>query len=263
MISGRHQQSSSISRRSRRGFAAARLTLSAAIFFAAGAVLIAAPAVLTGCKKKEAPTPAPPPPPPPQPKPVEIDGVMQSMKADARVQFPQAKAPISEDLARAVIAFSDALAKGDAAKLQPMLDSTSKNVLEQLRASGDWDESVSKIQAVRVVQLAGSEAGGMLSLAVQEPGSAYVLNWAIAGAGGKFVFSGMPASSQILTRASDWDTANVMPSAAGAAMPKVDMPALDGEAPPVEDAQPAPDEPERDPRRRNTPHGPVTVPGGS
>ncbi len=184
------------------------------------------------------------------------------MKADARVQFPQAKAPIDENFAKAVISFADALAKGDAAHIEPMLDSTSKSVLGELKASGGWDDAVAKIQAVRVVQLAGSDAGGMLSLAVQEPGSSYVLNWTITGADGKFVFAGMPASSQVLARASDWDTANVMPAVSGPSGPKLDPSAIKpGEEVPHSDT-PATPEPERDPRRRNTPNGPVTVPGG-
>lgn len=226
----------------------------------AGSLLLTAGA-LPGCKKKEEKkVEAPPPPPPPPPRPVEVDAVMQSMKADARVQFPQAKAPTDENLARAVIEFASALAKGDATQMQGMLDASSKTVLEQLRASGGWDEAVEKIQAVRVVQLSGSEAGGMLSLAIQEPGSAYVLNWVISGADGRFVFGGMPASSQVLARASEWDNASVLPSAGGAALPKIDPSALT----PGAEAQPggeAPAEDERDPRRRNTPGGPVTVPG--
>lgn len=224
----------------------------------AGSLLLTA---LPGCKEKEEKkVEAPPPPPPPPPQPVEVDALMQSMKADARIQFPQAKAPTDENLARAVIDFASALAKGDAPAMQGMLDAGGKTVLEQLRASGGWDEAVEKIQAVRVVQLAGSEAGGMLSLAVQEPGSAYVLNWKIAGADGKFIFGGLPASSQVLARASDWDTANVMPSVAGPGGPKIDNPELipEEQAPEVE--APAEGE-ERNPRRRNTPGGPVDVPG--
>ncbi|MCC6678955.1 MAG: hypothetical protein IT436_17660 [Phycisphaerales bacterium] len=243
-----------------RGPARGRIgTVTAAIL--AGTLLVSGVAI-SGCKKKEPPPPPPkeaPPPPPPQP--VEIDAVMQAMKADARVQFPQAKAPTDENLARAVVEFASALAKGDAGQVQSMLDASAKTVLEQLRASGGWEEAVAKIQAVRVVQLAGSEAGGMLSLAVQEPGSAYVLNWMITGADGKFIFGGMPASSQVLARASDWDSANVMPSAGPAGLPKIDPAALipGEEAPPPEGEAPAEDE--RNPRRRNTPGGPVDVPG--
>lgn len=230
------------------------------VMMLSGALLLTAGA-LPGCKKEEPPPPPPKEtPPPPPPRPVEIDAVMQSMKADARVQFPQAKAPTDEGLARAVIGFASALAKGDSGQVQGMLDANSKGVLEQLRASGGWDEAIAKIQAVRVVQLAGSQAGGMLSLAVQEPGSAYVLNWTIVGADGKFVFSGMPASSQVLARASDWDSANVLPSAGGPA-PKIDPASLiPGEEAPAPEAEAPPGE-ERNPRRRNTPGGPVDVPG--
>lgn len=228
----------------------------------AGSLLLTAGA-LPGCKKKEEKkVEAPPPPPPPPPQPVEVDAILQSMKADARVQFPQSKAPTEESLARAVIEFASALAKGDASAMQGMLDAGGKGVLDQLRSTGGWEEGTGKIQAVRVVQLAGSEAGGALSLAIQEPGSAYVLNWAIAGADGKFVFTGMPASSQVLARASDWDTANVRPAAGSSAQPKIDPATLiPGEEAPPETEAPAEGE-ERNPRRRNTPGGPVTVPGG-
>lgn len=242
----------------------ASLALSAAFFVGATSALVLPGFVLTGCKKKVVATPPPPPPPPPPaPKPVEIDGVMQSMKADARVQFPQEKAPVSEELAKAVISFADALAKGDSGKMEPMLNATAKGVLAELRASGGWDEATAKIQAVRVVQLSGSEAGGALSLAVQEPGSAYVLNWAITGADGKFVFQGMPGSSQVLARASDWDTANVMPSSTAPTALKIDPTAIEpGKEGKRPDGGAGPEEKERDRRKVNTPGGPVTVPGG-
>src|ERR1043165_4813561 len=104
---------------------------------------LGAGALFAGCEKK-APPPPPPPPPAPRPKPPEpvaVDVLLQSMKADARVQFPAASAPTDEGMARAVITFADAFARGDADKLRPLLDPIGKQVLDQLTASGEWDDS--------------------------------------------------------------------------------------------------------------------------
>src|SRR4051812_11902011 len=66
--------------------------------------------LVSGCSKP--PPPPPPPPPrraaaPPPPEKVAVDGILQTMRVDARVQFPQGAAPTDESLARAVISFAD------------------------------------------------------------------------------------------------------------------------------------------------------------
>lgn len=215
-----------------------------------------------GCEKKKvvAPPPPPPPPPPPAPEPVRVDGLLQAMKADARVQFPAANAPTDEKLARAVIELADALARGDAKKFEALVDAPGKGVLAELQASGAWEESTGKkIEAVRVAKLSG---GGDLVLAVQEVGSAYPLAWKANTTGPAVVFSAVPTRNLILNRASEFDTASLsMASAAPAPAAtkeedeRGDLPADAKPDAPAEDDSSSPA-----PRRRSTPNGPVTIP---
>lgn len=218
-----------------------------------------------GCEKKKAappPAPPPPPPPPPAPEPIKVDGLLQAMKADARVQFPTANAPTDEKLARAVIELADALARGDAKKFETLVDAPGKNVLAELQASGAWDESTGKkIEAVRVAKLSG---GGELVLAVQEVGSAYPLAWKANTTGPAVVFSAVPTRNLILNRASEFDTASLSMTSSAPAPSAADK-AGDDESSPAADSHkeetPASEEsPSSAPRRRSTPNGPVTIP---
>lgn len=216
-----------------------------------------------GCEKKKvvAPPPPPPPPPPPAPEPVHVDGLLQAMKADARVQFPANKAPTDEKLARAVIELADALARGDAKKFESIIDAPGKGVLAELQASGAWEESTGKkIEAVRVAKLSG---GGDLVLAVQEVGSAYPLAWKANTSGPAVVFSAVPTRNLILSRASEFDTASLSITSAASAPSPSTKPEEDETLP---GADPKPDEPASEgepdsaPRRRSTPNGPVNIP---
>jgi hypothetical protein len=156
------------------------------------------------------------------------------------VQFPEASAPTDESLARAVINFADALAKGDADKLRPMLDPVGKQVLDQLTASGDWDESTGKsIEAVRVSKLSGSDPAS-LRLAIQEPGSAYALAWSVRSNEGAFIFAGAPIPNVTFPRASDFDNSPLSVGAAPPAAPAERDPAPDTAAPSPEDGESAP-----------------------
>ncbi|MDX2016960.1 MAG: hypothetical protein SFY95_04880, partial [Planctomycetota bacterium] len=113
---------------------------------AALALSVAAGALfsLAGCDKKEevAKAPPPPPPPPPPPEPVDIASVLRSVGADKRVQFPQDFAPVNAGLADAIVKFASSLAKGDAQTFGSMLEASSRQTLDQLTGSGEWEEAV-------------------------------------------------------------------------------------------------------------------------
>lgn len=220
--------------------------------------------LLSGCKKKEPPPPvvkhrAPPPPPPPEP--VEVATLMQEAKPDARVQFPEAQAPTDEGLARSVIKFADALARGDSASLKTMLDAQGKMIVDQLVGSGDWYDATKSIEAVRVASLSGGGGFGALTLAIQDPDGAYVLSWqAMESGGDAWLFMPLPSTNEVKRRVSDWD------GRSGVAMPDLDIPADPGDTPdmtmPTDMPAAPPEAPERDRRRHNTPAGPVDIPGG-
>lgn len=223
-----------------------------------------------GCEKKAPPKPPPPPPPPPPapkaPDPVTVDGILQSMNADPRVQFPQAKAPTDESFARAVIALADSIVRGDAAKLRPMLMPPARAVLEQLEGGEDWSNETSKLEAARVV-LASSP---MAVIALQDPDGAYILGWVGTKVGDSWVFNTAPTSGEIRRRASEWDAASPldlmdssMMGMAGSLPDLPDLPSDLGDIPADPTAVPAqPDEPEdpNAPIRKSTPGGPVNIP---
>ncbi|MCA9287520.1 MAG: hypothetical protein KDA05_02990, partial [Phycisphaerales bacterium] len=162
----------------------------------------------------------PPPPPPPTrqlPEPVNISGVLRAIDADERVQFPQARAPQSESLARAMAQFAGALVNGQHREFAGFLAPESRPVLDDLVADGRWDEGVSQVEAVRVVHYnttgtrevdgALEVTGAQFVLAIQEPGEAYTLGWrASQDRGGAWKFAAMPTSSDVKARASEWDS---------------------------------------------------------
>jgi hypothetical protein len=247
---------------------------------AAGLALAAvSPAmVLTGCeekkKKVEAPPPPPPPPPPKAPDPIQVDPVLQSMKPDARVQFPQSAAPFSEDLARAIIGLADDFAKGDATGVRKRLAPADQATLDALVGAGDWDASVKKIEGVRVVGVSHSgpdASSATFGLAFQEQGQAYVVGFAASKSGSGWVIGGANSPTETKPRASDFDGVSI-----GGFVPvshsPIDAPSEESSGQPTgsSDAggQPAPDQPAEEqsdrpkPRRKMTPSGPVTIPGG-
>jgi len=165
---------------------------------------------------------------------------MQAMRPDARVQFPQNVAPLDEAFARAAISLANAFAKGDASALGGMLAPDAKRTLDLLTASGQWEEEVSTIEAVRIVNLAeipGGDlpsTGGRVFLAIQRPGAAYIVAFAGESAGGTWLFDGAPATAAVRKRASEWDGTSIDDLTAGsgvlASAPPADAPTGDVDA---------------------------------
>jgi hypothetical protein len=219
---------------------------------------------ITGCEKKKPPPPPPPPPKaPPPPAKVDVVAMLQEEKSDARVQFAETAAPTDPELAKAAIHLADALARGDDAALRSLLDLSGRRVLDDLVARAEWSPATAKIEAVRIAQMASLGEGAIVTTAIQEPGGAYILNWTAVHPGDSVIFTPMPAASGTKPRASDWDTENV-------AFAPTDAFGLQNVSP--EELQKAVEaatsgsEPGRDPMRKNTPGGPITIPnpgGGS
>jgi hypothetical protein len=114
------------------------------------------------------PNPCPPPPPPPD---VALETVAQDMKADARVQFAaDLKLPEEKlDLAKAIVKLADALAKGDAKAMKPLLTRRAQGLLADLQNSGGWEEGTKQIEAVRVVLIRdGVDFGAIGSAKIPE-----------------------------------------------------------------------------------------------
>ena len=216
---------------------------------------------ITGCEKKKPPPPPPPPviikPPPPK---VDMVALQQELNADPRIQFAEGAAPTGRELAEGAVRVADALARGDATALRALLDRSGQQVVDDLVNRAEWEPATSKIEAVRIVyltELGSSTPGGTFTTAIQEPGGAYVLNWGAMTVGDNLTIVPVPAVGGTKARASDWDGQNVV-------FAPVDLAGLENVSP--EEIQKAIEaatsggEPGRDPMRKNTPGGPITIP---
>lgn len=116
-------------------------------------VMVVSPA----CEKKKPPPPPPPrdttPPPPPPPATVHLVSLMSGMSLDARVQVAEGVEVLDDRLGRAILEFADALVGGDPSEVRKWLSGSSsgRGVLDELLNTGEWDEAVSMIEAVRIV----------------------------------------------------------------------------------------------------------------
>jgi len=224
-----------------------------------GACLFAALGTFAACdgsdSDADAVTQAPPPPPPPEP--VRVGTLIQTSGADPRVAFPQEKAPTDAQLARAVIRLADAIARGDADALRPQLTEDAAATLAELESSGAWAESTASIEQVRVVDLGPEQ----VTLAVQKPGSAYPLRWAVHTGSGSIRFGGAPVDDVVLQRASQFDAGVPERSSAQAAIPVAAQtaPAASNTESPESD-EPEQLYPENDPSIIRTPAGPIPNP---
>lgn len=222
----------------------------------------------SGCTKKKKPPPPPPPPPPPKvviPDPIDVQALLQELKTDARVQFPQAMAPADRVMAESIIRLANAIAKGDATGMRPMLDRPAQLVLDELTTGGDWGSETRKIEQVRIVSLTGTQeerpAATTVGMAIQDPRGAYLLAWNGARAGEGWTFRNQPCQAEVKRRASDFDGVTIVTGFeisiedALKDLPEEQRKALE-EA--LKDAPPE----QRDEIIKRTPSGPVKIPTG-
>jgi hypothetical protein len=117
---------------------------------------------------------------------------------------------------------------------------------------------------------ADSVTGTGILLAIQDPMGAYLLGWQADQSGGGWLFTNAPANSAVRPRASAWDGIGQAGFGEGGVAAADDKPTSSepsgnspsGSEPSAPADQPsAPSEPSG-PRKKNTPAGPVTIPGG-
>jgi hypothetical protein len=235
-------------------------------------------ATVSGCAQKKKKAPPPPPPPAPvveTPQPVDIDGVLAEMKPDARVKFANETSPADRTLAEGVIHLADYIAKGDSAKLKGMLDRSAQTVLDELVSNGAWTDETKKIEQVRVVYLSDTlekhPDSATVAMAIQDPAGAYLLGWTLRRDGdGPWTVSAAPTPADSKARASDFDGqrisgASSLGSSGSSAADTGSTESSDAGSPSGKkpDAPAAADKPETPGRRKSTPAGPITIPGGS
>ena len=115
------------------------------------AALVCGMVLAPGCEKKKPPPPPAPPPPPPPPAEVSFDSIMQSLKADPRVQSAGSMGITDESFAQAAVKLADGFARGDAEALKGMMTARAKSVVDSLVADGTWAELTPRIEVVRIV----------------------------------------------------------------------------------------------------------------
>jgi len=219
-----------------------------------------------GCGKKKKAPPPPPPPPPPRvetPKPVDVKAVMQELKADERVKFAEEQSPADRTLAEGVIKLAHAMARGDQASMKTLLDRPSQLILDELVSNGGWAEETKSIEQVRIVSMTGTTEAqpttSTVGMAIQAPGDAYLLAWTGKRDGDKWVFSAAPCQNDKKPRAAEFDgvsisTSMIAPEDTNFTRPGTAAPGKTPDAP-------AGKEDTRDPSRKNTPGGPIKIPG--
>lgn len=194
--------------------------------------------------------------------------MLQSMNADARVQFPDDYAPVDETLARAIISLADALAKGDADAMESLVNASARSVLDELTAFGDWYEAADTIEAVRVVfvEQAALEDDvdiANVAFAIQDADGAYILGWTADHLSSGWVFGNSVTTSDVKRRATDWDGTvqeELFPPITGVLTFKRPEDFIAGLKPGIDQAPTQGQR--RDTNRKNTPAGPIEIPGG-
>ena len=154
--------------------------------------LLAAVLALTACGKKEEEAAAPPPPPPPKQE-VKVESVADVMKRlaiDSRVKMDESERPTTGDAGgdlkrlEATLLFFNAMVKGDATKLKPMLSEADQTTLDLMQRDGQWKRATDRIDRVTVGCTGGQEPETFMALGWKGPDGnpfdmqSYVGKWA-------------------------------------------------------------------------------------
>jgi len=119
---------------------------------ALGLMVFVSTGVMVGCPKEEPPPPpAPPPPPPPPPPMISVQSLLAEGRFDARLTSAADVQMTDESMARASVRLADAIARGDARAMREMLAPDARATLNDLIASGEWDDATAAIEQVRVI----------------------------------------------------------------------------------------------------------------
>jgi hypothetical protein len=168
--------------------------------------------VLTGCGGDDAEpvaqtkTKVKAPPPPPKPQVASIDELMRQLNIDDRIMLNEDAAPPGLEDRKAVLRFFDAFARGDSAKLRPMITIADQMALAALVDSKQWDSATG--DAIYAIEVrTGSSQQGDCALAVFESDAGYEPQlWYYSNEDGRFTFEAASTPPGILDKLSgaDW-----------------------------------------------------------
>lgn len=165
---------------------------------------------------------------------------LANLKLDKKVQFPEERAPSSQEAAVAIGAFASALASGNDQQMATLMGARDKALLDVMVQSGQWTEQARQIKTVRICSLTETDSGLQVGLGVQDALGAYLLGWEATPEGAGFVFSGMAIEPKFAEDVKQLDGASLSlaklpePKAAPAAKVAVDDKKPTEEAPPAE-----------------------------
>ena len=147
-----------------------------------------------------------PPPAPPPPTIKTVEDLMIELNIDQRIFLEERMAPGPEDERIAVLEFFDAFARGDDMSVKRMMSVLDQRELEQLVASGVWEESIAAIEEIEL-QTGVNEDGDKCVLGIFIVGSREQLQmWYYSGAENDFTFQSVAAPPNLGARLSgeDW-----------------------------------------------------------
>jgi hypothetical protein len=156
----------------------------------------------------------PPPPPPPAPVVMSVADLMNEMRIDDRVHLLESRAPETTEGRRAVLAFFDAFARGNARALEEMLTEADRRELRAMVNDGTWQTAVDGITRIEIETGRGPDGECALALIESRGGvPAQAQLWlymsessAYFGSSDRFTFEAVPTPPGIVNRLSggDW-----------------------------------------------------------
>lgn len=186
----------------------------------AGACIALAGAIatsLTGCTEEPPPpvvvAPPPPPPPPPPPAVTSIEELMAKLNIDPRIRWSEDRAPkwMLDGDREAVLGFVDAFARGDSARLKPLLSPLDQYELDILVENGQFESATGKIRRIDIRTGKSTETPSKpCVLAVYDMGERYEAQlWTYASSPLGYQFEAVATPPNIMTKLSgdDWVTA--------------------------------------------------------
>lgn len=116
---------------------------------------------------------------------------LKGLTLDERVEFPVINAPSSRSVAESVAALAEAIARGDAKALHPMLDKPSQTILDQLVESDAWRSATGSITKVRICSIEEDGQTIRVGLGVENADGAYLLGWEGERIGSGWLYAGI------------------------------------------------------------------------
>lgn len=201
-----------------------------------------------GCSDRSASEKAPRQAPPPPVRDFKPQVSLASLQLHSKVQFPEERAPTSQEIAEAIGAFASAISSGSNEQMKSMLDARDRLLLDTLVESGEWRRQTESIEIVRVCTINEIDAGRFqVGFGVQDSIGAFLSAWEASGSGSVWTFTGFAASPRFASKASDLDgvvlTAQTLPDAVKPAESTIAAPEPPPEEEPQSGASPPPPPP--------------------